>query len=293
MAHRITTDRSGALRAAGLLLIALLLLLAPERPSAEPAGSSQGTLLLVGGGALPPSVAAQFVRLAGGRHRRFVYIPTAAGDGDFDAQSLESMFRATFGVDHVTILHTRDRRTADSPDFVGPIEEADAVWFGGGRQWRIADAYLGTRTETALRQLLGRGGIIGGTSAGASILASFLVRGAPEGNWIIDAPGHEEGFGLLPKSAVDQHIDRYHREDDVAPIVRKHPEILGIGLDEATGLFVTGEVASVVGAGRVILHDGTNHCGAPYVVLYAGAQFKIGQKLAVPCSGGLIAVTLH
>jgi cyanophycinase len=272
--------------ALGLLLIGLLAVFASESPSGKPVRSPPGTLLLVGGGDLPSSVAARFVRLAGGKDRRFVYIPTAAADEDIDPKALEATFRATFGVDHVTILHTRDRRVADSPAFVRTIREADAVWFGGGRQWRIADAYLGTRTEAALHRLLGRGGVVGGTSAGASILASFLVRGAPEGNWVVDAPGHERGFGLLPKAAVDQHVDRYHREDDVAPIVQAHPGVLGIGLDEATGLLITGGAASVVGDGRVILHDGTTHCGAPYVSLRAGAQFKIGEKLTFSCSSG-------
>ncbi|GGF42691.1 hypothetical protein GCM10011611_56400 [Aliidongia dinghuensis] len=279
----IFASRPAAQRCAlGLLAIAALLATGPAPGRTMPPWP--GTLLLVGGGDLPASIAARFVRLAGGRDRRFVYIPTAAPDKEIDPAALEHAFRTTFGVDRVTILHTRDRRIADSADFARTIDQADAVWFGGGRQWRIADAYLGTRTEAALRGLLERGGVVGGTSAGASILASFLVRGAPEGNWIIDAPGHEQGFALLPKAAVDQHVDRYHRENDIAPIIRAHPGILGIGLDEATGLFVAHGVASVVGAGRVILHDGTMTCGTPYVVLRAGARFRIGAPLTAPCS---------
>jgi cyanophycinase-like exopeptidase len=73
--------------------------------------------------ALPPVLYA----LPAGKTGRFGYIPTAAADVDIEAKSLESMFRTTFGVDHVTILHTRDRHVADSPDFVRPIREADAV----------------------------------------------------------------------------------------------------------------------------------------------------------------------
>src|SRR5579872_4529889 len=74
------------------------------------------------------------------------------------------------------------------------------------------------RFEPALHRVLARGGVVAGTSAGASILTSYLVRGAPEGNWILSAPGHERGFGLLANAAVDQHVDRYHREDDIADV---------------------------------------------------------------------------
>lgn len=245
-----------------------------------------GALVLVGGGEVPASIAARFVALAGGPNRNYVYIPTAAVDADIDPVVLAKTFQHTFGVGHVTILHTRDRLTAGSADFVVPLEKADAVWFGGGRQWRITDAYLGTRTQAALSQLLRRGGVVGGTSAGASVLASFLVRGSPEGNWIVEAPGHSQGFGLLPHTAVDQHVDRYHREDDIAGIVREHPDTLGIGLDEATGLVIANGYASVVGDGRVILHDGAAHCGLPYAVLHAGDRFAIGSKVATSCKTG-------
>jgi cyanophycinase len=54
--------------------------------------------------------------------------------------------------------------------------------------------------------LLERGGVVGGSSAGATIQGSYMVRGAPEGNQIMMAPGHEEGFGFLRASAIDQHV---------------------------------------------------------------------------------------
>ena len=245
--------------------------------------SPRGALVLVGGGDITPVIAARYVALAGGADRKYVYIPTAAEDADIDPAALEAAFRAIFGVSHVVILHTRDRRIADSRRFAEPLETADAVWFGGGRQWRIADAYLGTRTERAVRRLLMRGGVVGGTSAGASILASYLVRGAPEGNWILSAPGHERGFALLPGTAIDQHVDLYHRENDVAPLILHHPGLLGIGLDEATALVVTSGTASVIGRGRVILHDGSLHCGMPYAVLHAGDRVALGHQIAISC----------
>jgi cyanophycinase len=232
----------------------------------------------MGGGEVTPEIAQRFVALAGGRHGRFVYIPTAAPDEEIVPTDLAAWFRTTFGVDDVTILHTRDRAQADTTAFAAPIEAATGVWFGGGRQWRIADAYLGTRVETALHGVLRRHGIVAGTSAGASILASYLVRGAPEGNWILSAPGHERGFGLLSAAAVDQHVDRYRRETDIEPVLRSHRNLLGIGLDEATAITVIDGTCTVLGVGRVILHDGKPHGALAYAVLHAGDRFDLATS---------------
>ena len=77
---------------------------------------------------------------------------------------------------HVTVLHTRDRAEADTETFVAPLKTARGVWFGGGRQWRLVDAYLGTRTQRELEAVLARDGVIGGSSSGATIQGSYLVR---------------------------------------------------------------------------------------------------------------------
>ena len=82
-----------------------------------------------------------------------------------------------------------DRKVADSKQFVEPLRKARGVWFGGGRQCRLVDSYLNTRTLRELRAVLDRGGVIGGSSAGATILGSYLVRGARSGNQIMMAPG--------------------------------------------------------------------------------------------------------
>jgi len=271
--------RLGKTRFLGLLAILAVASLALARATGEHVPVSAGALLLLGGGEVTPEIARRFVALAGGRDGHFVYIPTAAPDAEISPPELKIWFRMTFGVDNVTILHTRDRSLADTDSFAAPLETADGVWFGGGRQWRIADAYLGTRVEAALYAVLRRGGIVAGTSAGASILASYLVRGAPEGNWILAAPGHERGFGLLPRAAVDQHVDRFHRENDIASVVRLHPDLLGIGLDEATAITVINDSCTVIGNGRVILHDGKQHDGLPYAILHEGDRFTVAATV--------------
>jgi len=208
-----------------------------------------------------------------------VFIPTAE-DGEPRIQAADT-FLAKAGVKNVTILHTRDRQVADSEEFVAPLKTARAVWFEGGRQWRIADAYLKTRTEKELFRVLARGGVIGGSSAGATIQGSYLVRGAVEGNAVMMAPGHETGLGFLRKSAVDQHVIARHRESDLDQVVDKHPDLLGIGIDESTAIVVHGNTFEVLGKSKVFIHDANYKPGPDgkrYYLLSAGDRFDLKTR---------------
>src|SRR5262249_24205119 len=148
----------------------------------------------------------------------------------------DRQFLAKAGVKNVTVLHTRDRQVADSREFVKPLQTARGVWFPGGRQWRLVGSCLHTRTQRELVKGLERGGVIGGSSAGATIQGSYLVRGAREGNTLMMAPGYEVGMGFLRQVGVDQHLLVRKRQEDLVGVVQKHPELLGIGLDEGTAI---------------------------------------------------------
>jgi cyanophycinase len=216
----------------------------------------RGSLVIVGGGRVGRAILSRFFELAGGTDAPLVVIPTAGGAATYgpDDSGLK-MFR-DFGATHITVLHTTDRAVADSEAFVQPIAAARAVWLPGGRQWHLVDSYLHTRTEREIEKVLERGGVVGGSSAGASILASYLVRGARDSNKIMMAPGYEEGFGLIKGVAIDQHMLTRNRQDDIEEVVVKHPELLGISIDESTAIVVTGQQFEVVGASKVAIHDG-------------------------------------
>ena len=143
-------------------------------------GPENGHLVIAGGNLRDTSVFNLFIRLAGGHEASVVIIPTAADDGFFEGDSALIMLERRYnrlGLQNITILHTRDPREADEKAFAEPITKARAVWFPGGRQWRLADSYLNTLTHRELNNLLSRGGVIGGSSAGATIQGSFLARG--------------------------------------------------------------------------------------------------------------------
>ena len=253
-----------------------------------PSGSTvtspeRGSLVVVGGGRVGPEIVTEFLRLAGGKRAPIVVIPTAGGDSAYAQPCPCARLLQDAGATDVTVLHTYDPKVADSESFVAPLRRASAVWFPGGRQWRLADSYLGTRTERELHALLARGGVIGGTSAGASIQASYLVRGAPEGNTVMMAPGHEQGFGFLRNVAVDQHVLARSRLDDLPLVLAKHPQLLGIGIDEGTAIVVQRDTFTVVGVSKVFIYGGrdTPDSGKVYRTLQSGDRYDLKERRAL------------
>jgi len=263
-------------RPIGLALAALLLAAVSAQGAPVVKGPERGTLIIAGGGKLGPEILGRFIRLAGGPSAEIVVIPTADGEKAYgpDCACLK-IFKA-LGAANLTVLHALDRQEADSEAFTAPLRRAKAVWFVGGRQWRLVDSYSGTRTEAEIKALLARGGVVGGTSAGASIQASYLVRGARSGNEIMMAPGYEQGFGLIQGAAVDQHVTARHREGDLDAVVVKHPDVLGIGIDQSTAIEVTNDGFGVLGVGHVFIHDGAEQPnGGHYYLMSAGDRFDL------------------
>lgn len=254
----------------------LFILLSTTTIFAQKIGPKKGSLVIVGGGNIPTEISDKFIELAGGKDANFVFVPTALEDENLNRPNSNN--QTLFGLKNVTILHTRDRKVADSKDFVAALKKANGVWFGGGRQWRLVDSYLNTQFQKELFNLLKRGGVIGGTSAGATIQGSYLVRGAREGNTIMMAKGYEAGFGFLKNVAIDQHIDTRKREADLQSVISTFPKLLGIGISESTAIIVQKDVFSIIGKSYVAITDGKNYDGKPYYFLKAGDVFDLKKR---------------
>jgi cyanophycinase len=269
--------------ASPIMILACLVsfgLIAQTQPTPS-VGPASGSLLVVGGGTLSPQIVNRFVALAGSKEAELVVIPTASETDPVDSARVLDQFKRAFGFKNVTVLHTRDRAEADTEAFVAPLTKARAVWFDGGRQWRIIDAFAGTRTQREIEAVLYRGGVIGGSSAGATIQGSYLVRGAREGNQIIMAKGYEEGFGYLKGVAIDQHILPRNRADDLVQVIDAHPDLLGLGIDEATAIVVQGDRFEVIGRGVVGIYDNKDHDCKKYYFLAPGERFDLKTKRRV------------
>jgi cyanophycinase len=225
---------------------------------------ANGTLVIVGGGGMPRGLMRQFVDFAGGKDAELVYVPCLeTEDVGQEARMLDAW--KEMGVKRCSMLHTKDRgRANEDATFLEPLQSATGIWFGGGRQWNFADSYYGTESHRLMKQVLQRGGVIGGSSAGASIQADYLARATPIGNRDIIAPGYERGgLGFLRGVAIDQHFSQRNRQQDLRTLVQTYPQLMGIGIDEATALIVRDATAEVVGQGQVYVysaHPQTQSC---------------------------------
>lgn len=273
---------SSAIRSSAAPLVALLA--ACFAAAAQSSGPAHGTLIVIGGGEIGPEIAGRFAASAGCPGAAVVAIPTAGEADQYPGDWSGAAFLRRAGCPHITVLHTRDRAVADSEEFVAPLRRARGVFFGGGRQWRLVDSYLGTRTQREIEAVLDRGGVVAGSSAGASIQASFLVRGAREGNTIMEAPGYLRGFGYLRNVAVDQHLLKRNRQDDLLAVIDRHPELLGIGIDESTAIVVQGNRFEVIGASKVAIYDHgyRPEPGQPrYFFLSPGSRYDLARREVV------------
>jgi cyanophycinase len=218
-------------------------------------GPAKGTLIIIGGGDISESLNKKIMEISGGLQIPIVVIPTADGGENYDENFGEAGMLRRMGATNVTVLHTSDRKVANTQEFVKPLLNARLVWFSGGRQWRLVDAYKNTLTEKMLWKVLENGGTIGGSSAGATIQGSFLVRGDTKNNQVMMGD-HQEGFGFLSNVAIDQHVLVRNRQFDMFEILRNRPELLGIGIDESTAIIVKGDIFEVVGKSYVVIYDG-------------------------------------
>ena len=253
----------------------------PASARAQDIGPANGSLVIVGGAMRDTAIINRFIQLAGGLDAPLVLIPTAGGGEAYDEFWGGARAFKRAGATDITILHTNDPAESNTDAFVKPLKRARGVWFGGGRQWRLADAYLHTKVHDELWKVLERGGVIGGSSAGATIQGSYLARGDTRTNTVMMGD-HVEGMGFLKNTAIDQHLLRRNRQFDMIEIIEAHPELLGIGIDENTAIVVNGDDFVVMGQGYVAIYDHQRQldAGGRFYFLSPGQRFDLATREA-------------
>ena len=269
-----------------LIVFVLALAIWPAPPATSPVaaqevGPTNGSLVIVGGALQDEAIWQRFIDLAGGPDVPIVVIPTAGGAESYDQYYPGLRTLKRLGASDLTVLHTYDPTEADTEAFVAPLTRARGVWFPGGRQWRLADSYLGTRTEAELWKVLERGGVIGGSSAGATIQGDYLARGDTQTNTVMMGD-HEQGFAFLKSVAIDQHLLRRNRQFDLIEVIEARPDLLGIGIDENTAIVVRGDQFEVMGAGYVAIYDYEKQIdtGGLFYLLAPGDRYNLATREA-------------
>lgn len=304
--------KSATLAAVSVLVFALFShpsLAAPASPSAAPkpfkaeplgtgavkVGPANGTVIAVGGGSMGPDIWNAFIDAAGGPDALILDVPNNAisKPGGAVPKDVGKGFRE-HGARNVQVLFTQSREVANSDQFVAVVKKARGIWFEGGRQYRAIDAYAGTKSESAFRDVLQRGGVIGGSSAGMAVLGDFLVRGAPSNNnYIEDYPGYEKGFAYLRGTATDMHVVARERLPDLTDVVARYPGVLGISADEGTAWVIHGDVGHIIGRGKAFVYNGHDPTDPEvvYLTLYPGDTYDLATRKVVSRAASASPVT--
>ena len=250
--------------------------------SAPKVGPARGTVVVVGGGSMGPEIYSRFIAAAGGPDALIIDVPTAGGDSVYGQNAPGTRGWRLAGAKNIYVLHTKDKKLADSDSFAAILKKAGGVWFEGGRQFHLVNSYAGTKTEQGFHDVLARGGVVGGSSAGASIIGDFLVRGAPSNdNFIMDHPQFEKGFAFLRNVGIDQHVVARERLPDLADsIMPKYPDLLGISEDEGTAWVVKGDTAAIVGRNKAFVYGGKDETDPrkPFLTLYPGDTYNLATR---------------
>ncbi|HEU5115674.1 MAG TPA: cyanophycinase, partial [Isosphaeraceae bacterium] len=227
-----------------LLMTAVVGLVGSVKAGDGNPGVPKGRLVIVGGGGSTEPIRQRALELAGGpKDAHVLLVPHASGDpqsaGEYMLQSWKDD-----GVEHLTVLDLEDEKTA-----VEAIRDADLIWMRGGSQTRLMEALGPEVIARALRDRYHEGAIIGGTSAGAAVMSRLMIAGyagrrdTPEGARARTA----DGLGLWPEVVVDQHFLRRNRIERLRSVVLEHPALLGVGIDESTGVIVRGREFEIIG----------------------------------------------
>jgi cyanophycinase len=236
-----------------VVLLSVLSFSAPAS-QAQPRYPHKGTLVIIGGGEIPDTVYSLFAARIGGKGQPVVYIPTATADEEWIKAGKHLLKFSDRGFTDLSTIHTRDKSQADLPSNLEAVRKARGVFIGGGDQSRLEKAYGGTRLLQELRALLDRGGVVMGTSAGATIMGSLLIGGDHRKTPHLPQE-FDTGFSFLQCTAIDQHVLARNRQFDLVPVLENHPNTLGLAIDESTAAVVTQGSIQVVGKSFMLVYD--------------------------------------
>ncbi len=229
---------------------------------------ANGHLLIIGGGSRPEKAMREFVRCS---QAKSILVITSASDIPNVSGPAVVKELTQCGAQHCSWIHIDSPAAANRDSVVNLINSSGGLFFCGGVQSRFMDRIANTRTHQALLEFYQRGGIIGGTSAGAAVLSDMMITGEEKlnadstntfGVLLKDNIVTRKGLGLVKKAIIDQHFVLRRRHNRLLSLVLQHPQLLGIGIDENTAILVQPDGHfTVFGSGWVFIYDARKGAG--------------------------------
>lgn len=220
--------------------------------------TSKGTLVIIGGREDregKKTVLKEVARRVGEGRLVIMTVASHNPEGYFD--EYERAFQ-DLGVKDLKEFYLETRKEASSKKVQEVFEGATGVFFSGGDQLRITSQVGDTPVMRRVVQIYRAGGVIGGTSAGAAAMSeTMLVKGTSRESHRIGDLHMAPGLGLIQDVIIDQHFMERGRMGRLLGAIAQNPRMLGIGIDEDTGIVVSGQDEfRVVGNGAVYVVDG-------------------------------------
>jgi cyanophycinase len=243
------------------------------------AQAPKGHLLIIGGNGTTEDMIARALGAAGGSQGFVAILPQASELPETGDNAVEMWTKA--GIGRAVKVDPKDAAAA-----IKAVKEATFVWFPGGDQTRLMKALENTGIPEAIRARYAEGALVGGTSAGAAVMSKLMITGDAYDLQSVTAGKTDiaAGLGLWPNVMLDQHFLKRQRNNRLVSAVLDHPEVVGIGIDETTAVFVSGgRRFEVLGKSSVVVIDARR--AAVDKVAAGGLATGRGLKLSVLKAG--------
>ncbi|MEA3051368.1 MAG: cyanophycinase [Sphingomonadales bacterium] len=221
----------------------------------------KGCLIIIGGGEDRAPSGQRVILREVARHVRggkLVLATVASHRPEGYFEEYERAF-ADLGLGELVELYVEERSRAGDRDKLSVLDDAAGIFFSGGDQLRITSQIGDTGIEAKVRALFDRGGVVAGTSAGASVMSdTMLIKGTSKVTHRIGDLHMAPGMGLMRDVIIDQHFAERGRFGRLIGAIAHNPRILGLGLDEDTAAVVEGDTFRVIGSGAVYVVDGAD-----------------------------------
>jgi cyanophycinase len=234
---------------------------AQAQTQTQPSSTGQGRLLIIGDAEdrlHDKVILSRFAQMCGGSQAKIALIVAASGDPQGTQATYQQAFEE-IGVGRFDVVPLYETTDAFRPEVLQLLNQADGIFMSGGDQTRLMSCLWETPALKAIHRAYHvRGACVAGTSAGAAVtsrqmIAQGIATVLPEKETVT----FDIGLGLVNHTIIDQHFSQRRRLGRLLSAIAQRPDLLGVGIDEDTGLLIERSHAiEVIGKGAVTIVDG-------------------------------------